>query len=185
MPVARADVDDVVAVLVARRDGIGRVEVALGVRGVLEELAVVVAVALGRLDLGRRLEVQDPLLRAGVGVEPPRRPDRQHEVVAGAVARGPEDRVADARALVDVEHLVGDRRCDRSGLGIGSGRADDAEHHVVVEVQRDPAADRVALRRRRRRSSSAGGGGGRRRPPRARPGGRARSCGSASAATRW
>jgi hypothetical protein len=54
-------VDDEVAVLVARLRLVGVVEVALRVRRVLEELAVVVAVALRRLDLRRRLEVQDPL----------------------------------------------------------------------------------------------------------------------------
>ena len=43
------------------RDVLGSVEVALGIRRVLEELAVVVPVALRRLDLRRRLEVQHPL----------------------------------------------------------------------------------------------------------------------------
>ena len=65
--VAGADVDDVVAVLVDRLTELGRVEVALAVRRVLEQLPVVVAVALGRLDLGRGLEVQDPLLEPGSG----------------------------------------------------------------------------------------------------------------------
>ena len=65
---------------------VGRMDVALRVRRVLEQLAVVVAVPLGRLDLGRRLEVQDPLGGTLVRVEPPRRPDRQDEVVARAVA---------------------------------------------------------------------------------------------------
>jgi hypothetical protein len=66
-PVARPDLDDELAVLVARLDRVRGVEVALGVRGVLEELAVVVPVALRRLDLRRRLEIEDPLLRALIG----------------------------------------------------------------------------------------------------------------------
>ena len=127
-------------------DLVGRVEVALRVRRVLEELAVVVPVALRRLDLRRRLEVQHPLLRARVRLEPPGRPDRQDEVVAGSVAQRPEDRVADAGALVDEEHLVGDAVAVEPALGHRLGRPDDAEDHVVVEVQRDPAADRVAAR---------------------------------------
>jgi hypothetical protein len=150
-PVGRADVDDEVAVLVVRRHLVRGVEVALGVRGVLQQLAVVVAIALGRLDLRRRLEVQDPLLRRRVRVEPPRRPDRQHEVVAGAVSERTEDRVANAFALVNVEHLVGDavpvERPGRHGLG----RPHDTEHDVVVEVERDPAGDCVTLRRHRSR----------------------------------
>jgi len=61
-PVGGSDVDDEVALLVAGSDLVRRVQVALGVRGVLEQLAVVVAVALRRLDLRRRLEEQHPLL---------------------------------------------------------------------------------------------------------------------------
>ena len=74
---------------------------------VLEQLAVVVPVALRRLDLGRALQVEHPLDRAGVGLEAPGRADRQDEVVARAVADRPEDRVAGALALVDEQHLVG------------------------------------------------------------------------------
>ena len=60
-PVGRADMDDEIAFVGPRRDVLGIVQVALRVRGVFEQLAVVVAVALRRLDLGRRLEVQDAL----------------------------------------------------------------------------------------------------------------------------
>ena len=114
-----------------------------------EQLPVVVAVAPRRNDLRRRLEVEHPLLGAGVRVQPPGRPDRQHEVVAGAVAERAEDRVADAAALVDVQHLVGDPVAIERPGGHRLGRADDAEDHVVVEVQRDPSRDRVASRRHR------------------------------------
>ena len=110
----------------------------------LEQLAVVVAIALGRLDLRRRLEVQHALLRARVRVEPPGRADGQHEVVARPVAQRPEDRVADAAALVDEEHLVGHAVAVERALGHRAGRPDDAEHDVVVEVQRHPAGHHVA-----------------------------------------
>jgi hypothetical protein len=60
-PIRRADVDHELASLVVRRHVVRGLEVALRVRRVLEELAVVVPIALRRLDLGRRLEVQDPL----------------------------------------------------------------------------------------------------------------------------
>ena len=145
--VARADVDHVVAVLVERLAELGRVQVALAVRRVLEELPVVVAVALGRLDLGGRLEVQDPLVRARIRVQPPGRADRQHQVVAGAVGEVAEDRPADAGSLVDEQHLVRDPVAIEAVLRHRLGRPDDPEHHVVVEVQRDPAGDDVALRR--------------------------------------
>jgi hypothetical protein len=46
---------------------------------------------------------------------------------------------------VDVEHLVGDPvPVERAGRHRFGG-SDDAEHDVVVEVKRDPAADRVAF----------------------------------------
>src|SRR4029079_6351430 len=77
---------------------------------------------------------------------PPRRSDREHEVVAGAVAERTEDRVADAGALVDIQHLVGDPNPRELDVGHRGGRSDDAEDHVVVEVERDAAADDVALR---------------------------------------
>ena len=85
-------------------------------------------------------------LHAPDQVEPPGRPDREHEIVAGAVAERPEDRVADAGALVDIQHLVGDPIAVELAVGHRGGRSGDAEDHVVVEVERDAAADDVALR---------------------------------------
>ncbi len=145
-PVARADVDHEVAMLVDRLPELGGVEVALGVRRVLEQLAVVVAIPLRRLDLRRRLQVQDPLLGPLVRVQAPRRPDRQHEVVARVVREVAEDRAADAGPLVDEQHLVGHAVAVEPVLGHRLGGPNDPEHDVVVEVQRDTAGDRVALR---------------------------------------
>ena len=122
------------------------VQVALAVRRMLEQLAVVVAIALRRLDLRRRLEVQDPLVRAGIGVQPPGRPDRQDQVVARAVAERSEDRVAEAGALVHEEHLVGDAVPVEEPVGHRTGRADHAEHDVVVEIEGHPAGDHVPAR---------------------------------------
>jgi hypothetical protein len=48
---------------------------------------------------------------------------------------------------VDIEHFVGDAVAVERARRHRLGRSDDAEDDIVVEVQRDPAADRVALRR--------------------------------------
>ena len=112
----------------------------------LEQLAVVVAVALGRLDLRRAFEIQHPLRAPVIRDEPPGRPDRQDEVVAGAVADRSEDRVEQAAAFVDVQQLVGFAVAIEDGLGHRLGRADDAHHDVAVVEERDPAADRIAVR---------------------------------------
>ena len=112
----------------------------------LEQLAVVVAVALGRLDLGRALEVEHPLGAARVGCQPPGRADREDQVVARAVADRPEVRVEQALALVDVEQLVGLAVAVEDGLGHRLGGADDAHHDVAVEEERDPPGHRVAVR---------------------------------------
>jgi len=61
-PVGGADVDDELAVLIVRRRLGRRVDVPLGVGRVLQQLAVVVAIAPRRFDLRWRLELQDPLL---------------------------------------------------------------------------------------------------------------------------
>ena len=63
-PAAHLDVDPEVAFVRPGGDLVGQPDVALRVRGVLEQLAVVVAVALRRLDLGRALEVEHPLVAA-------------------------------------------------------------------------------------------------------------------------
>jgi hypothetical protein len=132
--------------VLARCHELRRMDVALGIRGVFEQLPVVVAVALGRLDLRGRLEVQDALGRALVRVQSPGRPDRQDEVVARAVAERTEDRVADAGPLVDEEHLVGDAVAVEHAVGHRAGGSHDAEHHIVIEVQGDPTGDDVSLR---------------------------------------
>ncbi len=121
-------------------------EVALAVRRMLQQLAVVVPVALRRFDLRRRLEIQDPLLAACIRVEAPGRPDRQDQVVARAIGDRAEDRVADPGPFVDEQHLVGDTVAIEPALRHRSGRPDDAEDDVAVEVQRHPAGDRVAAR---------------------------------------
>jgi len=145
-PVADLDVDDEFVGLGARLEELGRPDVALAVRRVLEELPVVVPVALRRLQLRGGLEPKHPLGAALVGLEPPGRPDWAHEVVPRAVAEAPEHRVPGARSLVDKDHLVGlavpVERVLRHRL-IWTG---DAHHDVRVEEQRNAAGDRVALR---------------------------------------
>jgi hypothetical protein len=58
-PVGRADMDHEVALVGSRFGVLRRVKVALAVGRVLEQLAVVVSVPLGRFDLRRGLEIQD------------------------------------------------------------------------------------------------------------------------------
>ena len=152
-------------------DVVRGVEVALGVRRVLEELAVVVPVALRRLDLRRRLEVEDPLLRALVGVEPPGRPDRQHEVVAGAVAERPEDRVADARRPRGRRASRRRCRCGRTGPAASprpAGRSPKTtsllKYSGIRPVIASPFGGTSAGLRQPMAMER------RRRPPRARPG---------------
>src|SRR5205807_2585518 len=82
------------------------VEVALGERRVLEQLAVAVAVAIGRLYLARRVEAQPELLLAlgqlpRVGGAP-----RDHQVVALAERDTAEDAAQHSTAAVHVDHLV-------------------------------------------------------------------------------
>jgi hypothetical protein len=60
-PPALLDLDDEVAGLVVRLHLGGRPDVALAIRRVLEHLAVLVAIALRRLDVRRALQPQHPL----------------------------------------------------------------------------------------------------------------------------
>ena len=80
--VAHAHEHLVLAVLLAGLELERRMEVALAERRVLEQLAVAVAVAVGRLDLAGRVEAQPDLL-AVLGLPAVRRPARDHDVVAG------------------------------------------------------------------------------------------------------
>jgi hypothetical protein len=47
---------------------------------------------------------------------------------------------------VDEEHLVGDAIAVEPTLGHRLSRPHDTEDHVAIEIERDPAADRVAAR---------------------------------------
>src|SRR5258705_9938446 len=60
-PIGRSDLDDELTFLIPRLDLVGRVEVALRVGRMLEELPVVVAVSLRRLDLRGRLQIEHAL----------------------------------------------------------------------------------------------------------------------------
>ncbi len=117
------------------------------IRRVLEQLAPVVAVALGRHDLRRRLDVQDALLAARVVSQPPGRADGDHDVVARPVAQRPEVALESSAALVDEEHLVRFAVAVEEVVGQLLGGAHDAHHDVAVEEQRHAPLDHVAARR--------------------------------------
>ena len=118
------------------------VEVALGVRGVLEQLAVAVAVAVGRLDLAGRVEADPELLDALVQAPAVRRAARDDDVVLLAEGHRAEHRVQHAAAAVDVDDLVALAVAVEALVGLG--RLADRGLDVVVEHQQAPAADRVA-----------------------------------------
>jgi hypothetical protein len=119
-----------------------RVEVALAERRVLEQLAVPVAVAVGRLDLAGREERQ-PGLRAAVEVEAVRRAARDDDVVELPEGQRAERRLQGARALLDVEDLVALARAEDALLLLG--RLADAQLDVAVVHQDLAAGDGVAL----------------------------------------
>src|SRR4051794_16719588 len=82
------------------------VEVALAERRVLQQLAIAVAVPIGRLDLAGCVEA-DPELLLAVGELPGvRRPARDDDVVLLAERHAPEHRAQHAATAVDVEDLV-------------------------------------------------------------------------------
>ena len=81
-------------------------EVALRERGVLEQLAVAVAVAVRRLDLARRVEAHPVLLDALGGLPAVRRAARDDDVVLLAVRDRAEHRPDETRAAVHVDDLV-------------------------------------------------------------------------------
>ena len=141
-PAAGLDLDDEVAGLGVGVHLGGWAEVPLAVRGVLEQLAELVAVALGRNDGRWRLDPQHPLRLALGRDHAVGGADGDDQVVAGAVVDRSEDRLQRAAPLVDEEHLV------RLAVAVeavhGLRRADDAEGDVLVEEQRDPALDCIA-----------------------------------------
>ena len=103
---AHANGDRVLAALVEGLELLGRVEVALRERRVLERLPVPVAVAVGRLDLAGRVEAHPELLLADRQLERVRRPARDHDVVALAERHPAEHRAQHAAPAVDVDDLV-------------------------------------------------------------------------------
>jgi hypothetical protein len=120
-------------------------EVALRVRRVLEQLAVAVAVAVGRLDLARRVEADPLLLDALVGRPAVRRAARDDDVVLLAVRHAPEHRVEHAAAAVDVDDLVALAVAVEAVHRLG--RLADRDLDVAVEHQQ-PRPSPVAARAR-------------------------------------
>ncbi len=80
-------------------------DVPLRERRVLQELPVLVPVALRRLDRRGRLDDQ-VALRPGLRVEHVRRPTRDYDVIPGPVVQLPEDRLDPPRSLVDEIEVV-------------------------------------------------------------------------------
>ena len=113
---------------------------------VLQQLAVAVAVAVGRLDLARRVEAEPELLQARVGLEAVGRPARDDDVVALPEEHGPEVRAQLAGAAVDVDDLVALAVAVKALLGLG--RLGDGDLDVVVVHQQLAPGDGVAARGR-------------------------------------
>ena len=140
-PIPAAHADHVVAMVGDRRHLVGRADVAVVVGRVLQQLAVLVAIAPRRLDLGRALQPQHPLLDARCRHEPIGGADGDDQVVAGAVLDRAEVRLQRARALVHEEHLV--RHAIAVVVTHRLRRADHPERHVGVEEERHAPGQRV------------------------------------------
>ena len=118
--VADAHLDDELAALAVRAQLRRRVDVAVVVRRVLHQLAVLVAVALRDRDQPGRLEHEVALL--ALRAEAVRRPARDDDVVARRVRQVAEDRLERARALVHEDDLVALAVRGRSSPSSSSGR---------------------------------------------------------------
>src|SRR5438105_3132251 len=101
---ARVAHDGVLAAVAMGPELRGRMDVAVVVRRVLHQLAVVVPVAARDRDQARCLEDEVALL--AFRPEAVRRPTRDDDVVAVRVGQVAEDRLQRPRALVDEDHLV-------------------------------------------------------------------------------
>ena len=148
--VAGADAhDELVVARLLVTDQLGRaVEVTLGERRVLEQLAVAVAVPVRGLELPGRVERQ-PQLLAGRRQDPVRGAARDHDVVVLAVGEGAERRLELPRAAVHEDQLVSFTiSIEELLLGV---RAADRDLDIVV-VHHDLAPEhRVAAAGRLRR----------------------------------
>ena len=110
----------------------------------LQQLAVLVAIAPRRLDLGRALQPQHPLLDARCRHEPIGGADGDDQVVAGAVLDRAEVRLQRARALVHEEHLV--RHAVAVVVTHRLRGTDHPERHVRVEEEGHAPGQGVAGR---------------------------------------
>ena len=118
-------------------------DVPLAVRRALDELAELVAVALGPADVPPALHHQQ-LGRLGAEVEPVAVQDAamDDEVVALPVRQVPEDRLQGARSLGDVDQLVGLRVPVE--MRVVLVRLDVQHRDVLVEQERDAVERRAA-----------------------------------------
>ena len=159
-------------------------QVALAVGGVLEELAVLAEIALGRRDVAVRLDAVRPqrLVAGDLGEPPVRRRPRDDDVVALADVEGAEDRLDAGSAALDVDALVADpvavpgaRRArdgirdahvtvaeDESATGDDVGALDRGGVEEVMELE-VPGRQRMVRRRRLVRDPPHGGADRRRR----------------------
>src|ERR671922_2639250 len=132
------------ALVVVRLELLRRMNVPLRERGVLEQLAVAVAVAVRRLDLARSVEADPELLLALREFERVGGATRDHHVVALAEGHPPEHRAEHAAPAMYVQHLV--------ALAVAVeaierlGRLADRDLDVVVEHEQPSPGDRVAAR---------------------------------------
>ncbi len=108
---------------------VGAAQVALAVRGRLEELALAGQVALRRADVPARLDHQQAQGIRALGHPPVRRRHRQQDVVAGADVQRPEDRLDGAGAGLH-EHALVARRVAVERAGHGRDHVRDP--HIVV-----------------------------------------------------
>ena len=163
----------VLAALVVGLELLGRVEVPLRERRMLEQLPVAVAVAVRRLDLARGVEA-DPVLLLALGqLEGVRGPARDHDVVALTERHAPEHGPQHAAAAVDIDDLVALTVSVEAVERLG--RLADRDLDVAVPHQQ-PAAGRGSPPGSIGACPPAGGRGPRVPTPRARSGGTRPTC---------
>src|SRR5688572_13734884 len=144
---AGLDADLELSLLVARLELPGRPQVPLAVRGVLEELTVVVQVPARRLDVPVRLDHEHALLRPPPGKDARQGPRRKDQVIPGAVRERAELGLEDALPLVDEDGLVAVREPVPVLHGLPGPRHRD--YDVRIRHEGDPAPHRVPVRLQR------------------------------------
>ena len=132
------------ALLVVGRQPLGRTDVALRVGGAFEKLAILIDIALGRLDMSAHtLDDEHALADVPVREKAPDDARWNDEIIARAVRERAELRLDRAGSLVHEEHLVPVRVAVPVAHGLRG--AHHREHNVLVPHQGQTPLHGVAV----------------------------------------